>query len=175
MEQVREQEQAISAEQAADLAALQAVAAEQGAAQQGAAQQGAAAQVQEQAGADLAGELSAVAGIALAVLSVPYPSLAPIWTEQAVQGVAKAAAAVCEKHGWLSGGFMAGYGAEMALLATAGPLVVASYGAVKADTAARREKPEKQPEALPPVAGPVQVPDVPQPERLTVHVGTVQA
>lgn len=171
MEQVREQEQAISAEQAADLAALQAVAAEQGST----ARQGETAQVQEQAGADLAGELSAVAGIALAVLSVPYPSLAPIWTEQAVQGVAKAAAAVCEKHGWLSGGFMAGYGAEMALLATAGPLVVASYGAVKADTAARRAKPEKQPEALQPVAGPVQVQDVPQPERLTVHVGTVQA
>lgn len=165
MEQVRERAE-ISAEQAADLSALQAAAAVQTLPEQQAEQ---AAQVQQaQAGDSLAGEFGAVASILLAVLKVPYPSLAPIWTDEAIAATSTAAAAVCVKRGWLADGFMAGYGEEAALLCVAAPLVMASAGAIKADTAKR--KPE-QPAPVA-VAGPVLVPE--QPAAATVTIGTVQ-
>lgn len=137
-EQVREQEQATGA-QAADLARLEAAVQEQGpAVETGAAQ----VEAQDDARADLAGELSAVGSIIVSLLSVPYPAMSGIWTGEAVQRVAGTAAAVCQKRGWLQDGFMAGYGPEMALLATAGPLLVSSVAVVREANAAKRAKPE---------------------------------
>ena len=165
MEQVRERAE-ISAEQAADLSALQAAAAVQTLPEQQAAQV-----QQAQAGDSLAGEFGAVASILLAVLKVPYPSLAPIWTDEAIAATSNAAAAVCVKRGWLADGFMAGYGEEAALLCVAAPLVMASAGAIKADTAKRKPEQPEQPAPVA-VAGPVLVPE--QPAAATVTIGTVQ-
>lgn len=138
VEQVREGEQATGA-QAADLARLEAAVQEQGAPVEPGATQVAA---QDEDRGDLAGELSAVGSIVVSLLSVPYPGLSGIWTPDAVKQVAVTAAAVCQKRGWLAGGFMAGYGPEMALLATAGPLVVSSVAVVREANAERRKKPE---------------------------------
>lgn len=132
--------ESMSEEQAADLAALQAGAAAVVSPVQ-AAQEAQAAQAEQEAQAEqatLADEFEMVAGAALAVLSVPYPSLSGIWTDDAKRQTAQALAAVFHKHGWLAGGFMSGYGPEVALLVTAGPLVVASVGAAKQDTERRK-------------------------------------
>lgn len=119
----------------------------------------------------LADEFVSVSGIALAVLAVPYPSLSAIWTDEARAAVAASAAAVCEKHGWLAGGFMGDWGAEVALLVTAGPLVVASVAAARADTAERKKDAEKPAPAVA-VAGPVAVPEA-APAPATVQIGAV--
>lgn len=140
-----------SSEQAADLAALQAAAMPDAAP--------GAPVAAEPAGPDLAQELAAAVTVAVAILGPIYPSLKEIYTEQATQSAAGAVAAVCNKHGWLQGGMMGKYGEEITCLLVVGPLAVATYKGIQADTAAReRAKPATEPGDLLDLAQPAPEP-----------------
>lgn len=120
-----------SNEQAADLAALEAAAA--GQAQPG----GQVAKVEpEQQGPTLQEEIAGAMGMAVAILSPMLPSLKTIYTPEAIGAASGALGALCEKHGWLSGGLMGKYGEEIACLAVVGPLAYATYRGVQTDLAA---------------------------------------
>jgi len=120
-----------SAEQAADLAALEAAAA--GQAQPG----GQVANVEpEKQGPTIQEEIAGLMGVAVAVLSPMLPSLKTIYTLEAIGAASGALGALCEKHGWLGGGLMGKYGEEIACLAVVGPLAYATYNGVRADLAA---------------------------------------
>ena len=122
-------------EQAADLAALQAAATEQAQAQ-------ALAQPQPEPGPDLAKEIAALVGVAVATLGPLFPSLRTTYTPEVTQAAAQAVAAVCDKHGWMQGGMMGRWGEEIACLAIVGPLAYQTAQGIKADLAAREEKPK---------------------------------
>lgn len=85
--------------------------------------------------ATLAGELVALANIALSILTPVLPSLAPIYTEEIKAAAAASIAAVCIKHGWLSAGFLGEYGEEIAAAAVLIPLAKLTYDAVQRDLA----------------------------------------
>ncbi len=126
---------AVSDEQAADLAALEAAAGQQ-AAEPGRAL---AAQEQEPQGPTLQEEIAGAMGMAVAVLSPMLPSLRTIYTPEAIGAASGAVGALCEKHGWLSDGLMGRYGEEIACLAVCGPLAWATYNGVRADLEAMRK------------------------------------
>lgn len=123
-----------NAEQAADLAALQA-AATSGEAVAAPAPAGATEAAQ---GPDLAQEIAGLVTVAVATLSPVFPSLKGIYTEETTAAASNAVAMVCKKHGWLSGGMMGNYGEEIACLAIVGPLAFATYQGVQADLEAKR-------------------------------------
>jgi len=121
-----------SAEQAADLAALQAMAS--------GAEPGAVAVVEEEQGPTLQEEIAAAMGMAVAMLGPIFPSLKGIYTPEAMGAASGAIAAVCQKHGWLGGGLMGKYGEEIACVAIVGPLGFATYQGVRADLADMAKK-----------------------------------
>lgn len=150
-----------NAEQAADLAALEAAAAQQAPAP------GAPGETVQEAPPNLADELSAMIKIAVATLKPALPSLEEIYTPEATGAASAAIAGVCQKHGWLNGGLMGKWGEEIACLAIVGPLAFATYQGVNKDLAAAKAKAEKKkPEALT-----NQISQAPGPESKTVTFG----
>ena len=125
-------QQAQSAEQVADLAALQAMAGPIPGQEEGADAQEAATVP------DLAGEIAGIVQAAVGMLAPMFPSLPGIYTPEATQAAAAATAAVCDKHGWMQGGLMGRWGEEIACVAIVGPLAFSTYHGVKADIAARQ-------------------------------------
>jgi hypothetical protein len=121
-----------STEQAADLAALQAMAT--------GADAGAPAVIEEEQGPTLQEEIAAAMGMAVSMLGPIFPSLKGIYTAETMGAASGAIAAVCDKHGWLSGGLMGKYGEEIACLAIVGPLGFATYQGVRADLAEMAKK-----------------------------------
>lgn len=131
-QEVERQIEGQSAEQAADLAALQAMAGPVPGQEEGATAPEAA------AGPDLAGEIAGIVQAAVGMLAPMFPSLPGIYTPEATQAAAAATAAVCDKHGWMQGGLMGRWGEEIACAAIVGPLAFATYHGVKGDIAARQ-------------------------------------
>ena len=120
---------AMSAEQAADFAALQASAA-------GAPPVPGAEPVQE-TGPDLAQELAGLVTVAVVTLTPLFPSLKDTYTPEVTQAAAGAIAAVCNKHGWMQGGMMGEWGEEIACAAIVGPLAFSTWQGIRADLEAR--------------------------------------
>nr|WP_315540539.1 hypothetical protein [uncultured Comamonas sp.] len=121
-----------SAEQAAELAALQAMAGPVPGQEESEGEQEVAAVP------DLAQELAGIVQAAVGMLAPMFPSLPGIYTPEATQAAAAATAAVCRKHGWMQGGMMGRWGEEIACAVIVGPLAFATYHGVKADIAARQ-------------------------------------
>lgn len=126
-----------NSEQLADLAALEAAAAEQSAAMQ----------PQQPPGPDLAAELASLVTVAVQTLGPLFPSLPKIYTPEVTASAAGSVAAVCRKHGWLEGGVMGNWGEELACLAIVGPLAFATYQGVRGDLAAREAEAKEKPGA----------------------------
>lgn len=133
-----------SAEQAADLAALQAAASEPGPTSTGIQAEG------PPPGPDLATEIAGLVSVAVATLGPMFPSLKATYTPEITQAAAQAVAAVCVKHGWAQNGLMGQWGEEIACLAICGPLAWQTAQGIKADLEAR--KPAKEPAQA--IAGP---------------------
>jgi len=133
---VSTQTESMSAEQAADLAALTVAANEDQDAP------GAPNEAQEQSAnvPDLADELAALFSVAVATLGPIFPSIKAIYTKDTIGAASGAIAAVCTKRGWLSGGMMGEYAEEITALAIVGPLALATYQGVKSDIEAREKK-----------------------------------
>jgi hypothetical protein len=125
-----------NAEQAADLAALQASATSGDAV----AATAPAGQPEAAQGPDLAQEIAGLVTVAVATLSPIFPSLKGIYTDETTAAASNAVAMVCKKHGWLSGGMMGNYGEEIACLAIVGPLAFATYQGVHDDLEAKRAR-----------------------------------
>jgi hypothetical protein len=98
---------------------------------------------------DLAGEIAGLVSMGVALLSPMFPSLKEIYTEQAVGAASGALAGVCQKHGWMQGGMVGGWGEELAAVAIVGPLVFATVQGVQGDLAKKRKKPEPERLAAP--------------------------
>ena len=122
MEKPVETATAISPEQSADLAALQAQAGEAAVAE-GAAP----------AGVDLAAEIKGLVLAFVAISRPLLPSLGGIYTEETTGAASEAVARLCQKYGWLSGGLMGDYGEEVAAAIVLLPLGVATYQGVRTD------------------------------------------
>lgn len=118
-------------DQAAEFAALQASALGENAAP---------AEAETPIDISLAGELAGIAGALLAAVGPMFPSVKALYTEEVTKGAAAAIAAVCVKHGWLSGGLMGEYAEEITALMICGPLAIATSQAVKVDLAAMKAK-----------------------------------
>lgn len=147
----------ITAEQAADLAALQAAAADTEAPAPG--QPGAEPEAQAP---DLAAEIAAIVTMAVATLGPLFPSLRETYTPQVTQAAAQAIAAVCNKHGWAQGGLMGKWGEEIACAAIVGPLAWQTVQGIRADLAAReRAREPAQAIAGPDLSAPVPPPAAP--------------
>ncbi|WP_395137279.1 hypothetical protein [Schlegelella aquatica] len=152
-------------EQAADLAALHAMA------QAEAPAPGAAsAEPADRPPADLARELAGLITMAVATLGPAFPSLKGIYTPEVTEAAAQSVAAVCHKHGWLQAGLMGRWGEEIACLVIVGPLVYQTAQGVRADLAARA-KPAERIEG-PNLAAPV---PAPAPVQKTVTFGAMPA
>lgn len=91
---------------------------------------------------DLSGEIAGLVSMGVALLSPMFPSLKEIYTEQAVGAASGALAGVCNKHGWMQGGMVGGWGEELACIAIVGPLAFATVQGVQGDLAKRRKKSE---------------------------------
>jgi hypothetical protein len=139
--------EAASAEQSADLAALQAAANDGG-------DQLAGAAAVEPAGPDLAAELAGLVSVAVAALGPMFPSLRATYTPDVTQAAAGAIAAVCEKRGWLSGGLLGNWGEEIACVAIVGPLALQTYQGIRADIETRKPKAAQRIAAEPGQASP---------------------
>lgn len=143
-----QQHQAMNDEQAADLAALQAGAAEeinagQVATNQAAAQAADAEKLAKQENAErIADELT---GLVLSFVNIAgpmLPSLPKIYTPATTQAAAQSVALVCVKHGWLKEGITKGHGEEVAAAMILLPLGFATYKGLKADIEAMKPKKE---------------------------------
>lgn len=122
-------------EQAADLAALQAAAAEQPAAP---------GTPEPEPLPNLADEIAAMISVAVQTLKPAFPSLEEIYTKATTQAAAGAIAGVCEKHGWMQGGLFGKWGEEIACLAIVGPLAFATYSGITADLEKGKARAEKK-------------------------------
>lgn len=99
------------------------------------------------AGPTLAQEIEGLVTLAVKVLAPAFPSLPGIYTQDVTGAASGAVAALCEKHGWLSGGLAGKYGEELAVAVIVGPLAVQTWVSCKADMEARRAArpaPEKE-------------------------------
>jgi hypothetical protein len=125
-----------------------------------------------------------IAGIVLsltAVLSPALPSLKRIYTPETTKAAGAAIAAVCVKHGWLSGGLMGEWSEEISAAIIILPLSVATYQGVKSDVAELKAKaePAKKAQIAPAVSpatvqnGTVTVPEQASPVGVTI--GAVNA
>jgi len=151
----------LSSEQAADLAALQAVADD---APLLPGQEPPAPPVDPAEA--LTDEIAALVLSVTTVLAPALPSLKRIYTPETTKAAGAAVAAVCVKHGWLSGGLMGEYSEEISAAVIVLPLAVATYQGVKGDVASLKAKaePKKPPVVESPaevVAGPAIVADQP--------------
>lgn len=126
-----------SSEQAADLAALQS------AALAGEPVPDTGAEPVPDTGPSLADELAGLVTVTVGILGPAFPSLTRIYTPPVTAAAAAAAAGVCEKHGWLSGGVMGKWGEELAAAAILLPLAYQTGQGIKADLAARKAEAEK--------------------------------
>lgn len=123
-----------NAEQAADLAALQA------GADAAPLPPGAEPPPPEPPPVDLGGELAQALLIVSKILAPALPSLATIYTEQSCGAAGASIAAVCDKHGWMQDGFLGKWGPEIACLAVCAPMAVATAQGVKGDMAKLKAK-----------------------------------
>lgn len=130
------QTQTVQAEQAADLATLQAAAVE---GQPTSGTPGAAAPVAPALEKEFAGLLLMVS----AMVKPALPSVAAIYTQETCEAVGLHIANVCNKHGWLQGGIGGKYGEEIMCLAVVGPIAWATVEAAKTDIQARRAAAKK--------------------------------
>ncbi|GGI16911.1 hypothetical protein [Oxalicibacterium faecigallinarum] len=132
-EQVQEQE--MPGEQAAELAALTAMAGE------GQPQPGATTPEQEQQapGVSLSQEIAGALAMMVGVVGPMFPSVKEIYTKEVCQAVGEAVEPVCIKHGWLADGIGGKYGEELMALMVVGPLAYATYVGVAGDIAARQK------------------------------------
>jgi hypothetical protein len=126
-----------NAEQAADLAALQA------AADSAPLPPGAEPPPPEPPPVDLGGEIAQAMLIVSKILAPALPSLATIYTEQSCATAGASIAGVCDKHGWLQDGFLGKWGPEIACLAICGPMAAATVSGVKGDMARLKAKAEE--------------------------------
>ncbi len=131
----------ITAEQAADLASIQVAISEQPAAPPVPGSPG------EPVKADLAAEFSGIIRLAVATLSPAFPSLNEIYTDPVREAAAAAAAAVCNKHGWMQSGVGGKWAEEIAAAAILLPLGWQTYQGVTADL--EKAKPKKAAEPVP--------------------------
>lgn len=134
-----EQESAMPGEQAAEFAALEAMA-------QGVPQQGTqpAQQEDQQQAVPLAQEIAGALLMAANVVGPMFPSLQAIYTPDTCEKVGMALEPVCIKHGWLQDGIGGKYKEELLALAVVGPLAFATYKGVQADIAASKPKENSQ-------------------------------
>lgn len=129
------------------------------------------------AGPTLAQEIEGLVTLAVKVLSPAFPSLPGIYTPDVTGAAAGAVAALCEKHGWLSGGLAGQYGEELAVAVIVGPLAVQTWASCKSDMEARRatrpapEKEVRQVEADQPAPVPVAPVDPANPDYSAVLSG----
>lgn len=136
----------MTAEQAADLAALEAAAATAGP-EPGSPE---AMQIQQQGSAEkIAGELAALVLAFVAMAKPILPSLSEIYTPDATQVAAHAVAGICVKHGWLGDGLMGEWGEEIAAAVVLVPMGVATYQGIRGDLEKRKPK---QPDLIAPGA-----------------------
>lgn len=111
---------------------------------------------------DPAAETAAMIGAAVGLLSPLLPYLPTIYTPDRIQGIAAAYVPVATKYGWNVGGWLEQYGAEIALIATAGPALLQTANAHKAWKAEREKEEREKEERKKPAtqAAPVEVPPV---------------
>lgn len=136
----------MSAEQTADLAALQASAA-------GAPPVPGTEPISEPPRPDLAQEITGLVTVAVTVLEPMFPSLKATYTQEVTQAAAQAIAGVCNKRGWMQGGMMGEWGEEIACAAIVGPLAFSTWQGIRADLEARA-KAAKKTEAITVQSGP---------------------
>lgn len=151
----------MSAEQAADLAALEAQIHDEQTATASAPGEA------QPAAPDLAAEVGSIILIAVNTLKPALPSLGEIYTDETVGAASQAIAAVCNKHGWLSGGLFGEYGEEVACAAVILPLGFATWKGVQGDVERAKARHAKQIDA--PTPGDLS--NVPSPDQKTVIIG----
>ncbi len=100
---------------------------------------------------DYAGEAEMLLNLGVTMAGQFWPCVPTIWTADKQKAVAAAAAPVMEKYGFTLGDFMGAYKEEIGLLFVAGPLVLQTLDAVKAEKLAARRAPK--PDAAPAPAG----------------------
>lgn len=122
----------------------------------------------------IAGEIT---GLVLAFVQMArpiLPSLAEIYTPEATGAAAAAVAGVCVKHGWLDGGLMGEWGEEIAAAAVLLPMGLATYQGVSADLARLKQKDGRAAQLGAPDLAATAAETVPEaPGGKTVQVGTV--
>lgn len=101
----------------------------------------------------LTAELGGFIAAAVAGLSPMLPSLKEIYTDETIGMVASSVSVVCVKHGWLKEGIAGKYGEEVAAAFVLLPVAVATYKGVSADLAALAAK--NKPQLPAPAAAPV--------------------
>jgi len=137
-----EKEEAISGEQAADLAALQAkINGDVQAAQQ--------AEPEQESRPELANEFKVVIMMATGALAPAFPSLGEIYTEETAGAAAHAMASLCNKYGWMQDGIGGKWAEEIAAGAILLPLAWATYQGVQSDIAKRAKKQPDKALAMP--------------------------
>lgn len=127
---------AMAAEQAADLRALEAMAANGDAAQLPPGEAAPEAPPRPALAEEIAGLLVMMAGMVKPAL----PTVAEIYSKETCETVGHHVAAVCDKHGWLQEGVGGKWGEEIMCLAVVGPIAWATVEAAKSDIAARKAK-----------------------------------
>lgn len=133
-------------EQAADLAAIEAMAAGAPGAKPVAPEVDPAQKI--------ADEVASLLSALVAIASPLFPSLKAIYTPDATKAAAAAVASVCVKHGWLSGGLMGDFGEEIAAAVVLVPMGLATYAGVMADLAIAKAKAGTAPGAAATIAAP---------------------
>lgn len=126
-------------EQAADLAALTAAAAE--------ADEPAPGSVVDVGppAVDLAGEISGGLLMLSKIFAPMFPTTAALYTEATCQQIGAAVEPVCKKHGWLMDGIASGWGPEIVCAAVLWPTAFATVEAIKVDIAKRSPAPLETP------------------------------
>ncbi len=89
---------------------------------------------------DLAAEIGGLLSLLSEMAAPAFPSLKKIYTKETIERASGAVAAVCNKHGWLSGGVMGGWAEEITAAAVLVPLAATTYAGIKADNAAREKE-----------------------------------
>lgn len=82
---------------------------------------------------DYQGEAAMLLNLGVTMAGQFWPCVPAIWTKDKQTAVAAAAAPVMEKYGFTLGDFMGAYKEEIGLLFVAGPLVLQTLDAVKAE------------------------------------------
>lgn len=96
---------------------------------------------EQPAGADFGNEAKMLIAFIVGLAAPFYPCVPKVWTAEKQEAVAAAAAPVLEKYGFDMGSFFGQWGAEINLALVAGPLVLATADAIKAERAAKKAAP----------------------------------